>query len=71
MNWHQGDNNVHAAVTFHNTDFISAPANVVLMSDHIARLRDEGKMKRRGFFFTYTPEGASVIDLASRRQARQ
>ncbi|MBU0858939.1 MAG: hypothetical protein KJ667_03295 [Alphaproteobacteria bacterium] len=45
-------------------------ANVVIMSDHIARLRDEGKIKRRGFFFTYVPEGAAVIDLTARRLER-
>lgn len=45
-------------------------ANVVVMADHIVRLRDAGKIKRRGFFFTYTPEGATVIDLTARRLER-
>lgn len=44
--------------------------NVVMMADHIARLRDLGKIHRRGFFFTYIPEGAQVIDLATHRRER-
>lgn len=45
-------------------------ANVVIMADHIARLRLEGKIHRRGFFFTYMPEGGTVIDLTEHRLER-
>jgi hypothetical protein len=45
-------------------------ANVVIMADHIARLRLEGKIHRRGFFFTYMPEGGEVIDLTEHRLER-
>lgn len=44
--------------------------NVVNMADHIARLRDEGKIHRRGFFFTYMPDGGQVIDLTAHRLER-
>ena len=42
-------------------------ANVVIMSDHIARLRDEGRIQRRGYFFTAVRHGANVIDLVDYR----
>lgn len=48
----------------------SEAANVVIMSDYIARLRDEGKIQRRGFFFSYHHEAAPVIDLTARRLER-
>lgn len=70
MNLNQ-DASTTPSITFQSEDYMSGTANVVLMSDHIARLRDEGKIARRGFFFTYTPEGAAIIDFAARRQARQ
>jgi hypothetical protein len=68
MNLNHGEASVQASVTFHSDNYAPATANVVIMSDHIARLRDEGKIQRRGFFFTYTPEGAAIIDLATRRK---
>lgn len=58
-----------STLTFHSATPAES-ANVVAMEDYIARLRTAGKMTRRGFFFCYDPEGASVIDLRERRLER-